>query len=116
MVGSVWCDPEDKILLAELGGCVCGFSAQREDGSAFDVERDGVKAYVGEVDVFAVSLDALASPVVVEDVLGEVDRDGGGVFFKDGRDEDAVAVEELVLDTEGFGVGGVMEEEGVQAG
>lgn len=116
MVGSIWRDPEDKVLLAELGGCVCGFGAEREDGATLDVERDGVEAYVGEVDVLAVSLDALAGPVVVEDILGKVDGDGGRVFFEDGGDEDAVTVEELVLDAEGFGVGGVVEEEGVQAG
>jgi len=116
LVRSVRRDPQHKVLLPQLGSRVCGFSAQRQDGSAADVEGDGVETDVGQVDHASVSLDALAGPVVVEDFVGEVDGYGGGVLFQHGRDEDGVAVEELVFDCEGVGVGGVVEPQGVQAG
>ena len=109
-------DPQYEILLPELRGCVCRFGAERQDGSAADVQGNGVDTDVCEVDHGAVTLDALAGPVVVEDFIGQVDGHGGRVFFQYRRDENGVAVEELVLDGEGVGVRGVVEPQGVQTG
>lgn len=116
LVSSIRCNPQDEVLLAQLCCRVCGFGAERQNRSTADVQRDSIETDVREVDHGSGSLDALAGPVVVEDFVGQVDGHGCRVFFQHGRNEDSVAVEELVLDGEGVGVGGVVEPQWVQTG
>lgn len=53
--------------------------------------------------------DGFAGEEVVEDVVGEVDGDGGGVFLCDGADEDARAEKELRIYGESAGFVGIEE-------
>ncbi len=50
---------------------------------------------------------------IVEDIIRQVDLHTRGIVFKHGRDENAIAVEELRLDGEGVCVLGVDEKEWV---
>ena len=55
---------------------------------------------VGEGDGSALTLQGSEGFEVVEDIFGEVSGDGGGVLVRNGRNEDAVAEEELEVDRE----------------
>jgi hypothetical protein len=53
-------------------------------------------------------------PVVVEYILGQVDRHAGRVLFSDGRDEDVIPIEELKGVVERVGIVGVLKEERIE--
>ena len=80
------------------------------------MQRDSGERNVREVDRFPGADDALVGEEVVESVFGQVDGDVCAVFLGDGADEEGVAEEELEVDGEGVGVGGVLEEEGGEEG
>ena len=104
---------EVEIELPQRGGRIGAVGAEREDGTAFDVD-----GYLSEVSVDgdggAGAAEGFVGEEVVELVVGEVDGDAGGAFVRDGRDEDGWAVEVLQVQGQGVGVGGVEEEHGVQ--
>jgi hypothetical protein len=104
-------DDELEIVLAERGGGHSALDTLGDDGAAAVVEGDIGGAQVLDEDALALALDLGVGVEVVEDVLGEVGGDGGGVLLDDGADEDAGAEEVLRLDAEGVGVVGVQVEE-----
>lgn len=104
-------DDELEVVLAEGGGGQGALDTLGDDGASAVVERDIRGTEVLEEDAPALALDLLVGVEVVEDVLGEVGGDGGGVLLDDGADEDAGAEEVLGLDAKGVGVLGVLVEE-----
>lgn len=106
-------DQQAEVLLAELSRRVCGCDAQRQHGTAFDVQRDTREGYVVKMDVSALTADRLQRVPIVVLVVGQVDVDARGVFGCYGGHEDAGAVEILEREGERVGVGGVGEEHGV---
>lgn len=104
---------EVERLGADFGGGKSTLRAERNDGTAADVEWDFGEADVFELDLSAFAFDDLPSVEGVETIVGEVDGDACAVLFRDGRDEDVGAVEELQGVAEDVGVVGVGEEERV---
>lgn len=111
----LWCD-RDAVISVELTGgsavgtgcdnelevsrseSLCGHRnllPQREDSTTLDVNRNGCEVDVVEGYVDALALEGREREEVVEDVLGEVGRDGCRVLVGHGGDKDGVAVEEL---------------------
>ena len=64
-------------------------------------------------DILALAADRLAGAPFVEDVVGEVEGQAGGVLLCYGGDQDPVAVEELHVNGVGVWIVGVVEEERV---
>lgn len=104
-------DDELEIVLAERSGGHGTLNALGDDGATAVVERDVGGAEVLDEDGLALTLDLSMGVEVVEDVLGEVGGDVGGVLIDDGADEDAGTEEVLGLDAEGGGILGVVVEE-----
>jgi len=110
---AVGCDDEVEGLGADFGCGESAFGAERDDGAAADVQGDFGERDVVESNFSARAFNNLPGVEGVEAVVGEVDGDAGAVFFRDRRDEDVVAVEELQSVAEDTGVVGVFEEEWV---
>lgn len=60
--------------------------------------------------------DGLAGSPLVEDIVGEVVVDTSAVLFSHRANQDAVAVEELQVNSVGVGVARVVEEKRVECG
>lgn len=106
---------ELKVVLAELGGGVCGLDAGGEDDARADEQGDVGDGLVGEGMGLA-AVDDLVGVPVVEVVFRQVNIDGVGVFLEDGGDEKTGSVEELEVLGERVGVGGVVVEDGGEGG
>lgn len=103
-------DEKLKVLLAELGGGVCGLDAEGENHTAANEERDGRGVDAGDEVVCSAAGNLGVGVPVVEDVVGEIDADAGGALRSDGGDNQAWAEEVLELQGPGGRVVGVLEE------
>lgn len=70
---------------------------------------------IGEAHKSAGAADGGAGEEVVEEVVGEVDVDGGGILLRDGTDEDARAEEKLRVDPQRLRIVRIQKPQRVQA-
>jgi hypothetical protein len=103
-------DDEVEGLGADFGRRERTLRTNGDDGAAADVQGDFCEIDVVERNLRTFAFDDLPSVEGIEAVVGEVDRDAGGVLFCDRGDEDVGAVEELQGVAEDVGVVGVGEE------